>query len=408
VRNIIIPGRIEHCERRDATVTSPNHAGELKNLLAENPAEVTRRLRALFDRAIGDAEAPIVLCGAGPLGRRTLRGLRSIGREPLTFIDNNSKLWHGQIDGLRVLPPQEAVAQYGGAAVFAVTIFNHSAVRRQLREMNCPSVVSFPSLYWKYAETFLPYGSLGDLDRIFEDRGAVLAGLDLWDDELSRQFYVSQLRWRMRLDSENLPPPCPAQDTYFPDDLVRPSADEVFVDCGAFDGDSVRAFIARRGGAFKEAVALEPDPQNFAALQRYVEGLDAGLRERIVPRPLAAASHNGVLPFDLHGDMSSAATAGGTVALDCARLDDVLADHPPTYMKMDIEGAELDALEGARRVIAAHRPVLAICAYHKQSDLWRIPRAIKALYDGYRLFLRLYAEDCWEILCYAVPEERLA
>lgn len=380
---------------------------QLSDLLAENPSEVRNRLQQQFDRIVEEPQPALVLCGAGPLGRRTLRGLHSIGREPLAFIDNNPTLWHGWIDGLRVMPPQEAVAQYGGEAVFVVTIFNHSAMRRQLREMNCPSVVSFPSLYWKHAETFLPYGGLGDLERIFEDRGAVAAGLDLWDDELSRQYYVSQLRWRMRLDSESLPPPCPARDTYFPDDLVHPLADEVFVDCGAFDGDSVRAFIARRGGAFKEAVALEPDPQNFAALQRYVEGLDAGLRRRVLPRPLAAASHNGILSFDLHGDMSSSVTATGTVALDCARLDDVLADHPPTYIKMDIEGAELDALEGARQVIALHRPVLAICAYHKQSDLWRIPQAIKSLYDGYRLFLRLYAEDCWEIICYAVPEERL-
>ncbi len=380
----------------------------LNTLLAENLSQVSLRLHEKFDAIVAGPEAPIILCGAGPLGRKTLRGLRSIGRDPLALIDNDSRLWQEQIDGLRVLPPQEAVADYGATAVFVVTIFNHSAVRRQLREMNCPRVVSFPSLYWKHAEAFLPYGGLGNLDQIFEEREAVVAGLDLWDDELSRQYYVSQLRWRMRLDSETLPPPCPARDTYFPDDLVRPSADEVFVDCGAFDGDTIRAFLARRGGAFKEAVALEPDPQNFAALQRYVEGLDAGLRRRVLTRPLAAASHNGVLLFDLHGDMSSSATAAGSAALDCSRLDDVLADHPPTYIKMDIEGAELDALEGARRVIAAHRPVLAVCAYHKQSDLWRIPQAIKKLCGGYRLFLRLYAEDCWEILCYAVPEERLA
>jgi FkbM family methyltransferase len=209
------------------------------------------------------------------------------------------------------------------------------------------------------------------------------------------------------LDPACLPPPCPAQDTYFPDDLVLPREDEVFVDCGAFDGDSVRAFIARRGGVFKTALALEPDPQNFLALARYVEGLEPALRERVVPRPLAAASHNGVLSFDLHGDMSSTASSEGTVTLDCARLDDILAEHPPTYVKMDIEGAELDALEGARGVIATHRPVLAICAYHKQNDLWRIPGKIRTLYAGYQLFLRLYAEDCWEIVCYAIPENRL-
>ncbi len=64
-------------------------------------------------------------------------------------------------------------------------------------------------------------------------------------------------------------------------------------------------------------------------------------------------------------------------------------------------------MEGAQLLIADHRPVLAICCYHKQSDLWRIPLAVKSYYSGYRMFLRMYAEDCWESVCYAVPEERL-
>jgi FkbM family methyltransferase len=377
-------------------------------LLPEDLAGARRRLGAIFDRAAGGLKDHLVLCGAGALGRRTLGGLRSAGCKPLAFIDNQPRLWHTPIDGLPVLPPQEAAARYGSSAVFVVTIFNHAAVRRQLAEMNCASVVSFPSLFWKYAGTFLPYGSLGDLEEVRSEREAILATLDLWADKRSRDYYVSQLHWRMTLDSEDLPRPCPPQETYFPEDLLRPREDEVFVDCGAYDGDSLRAFIARRGGLFREIVATEPDPRNFARLTDYVEGCDAALRRRILALRLAVASQNGQLSFEAHGDVSSSAAAAGSLTLDCARLDDLLADHPPTYIKMDIEGAELDALEGAREVIAAHRPVLAISAYHKQSDLWRIPQTIKSLDSGYRLFLRLYAEDCWEIVCYAVPEERLA
>ena len=150
----------------------------------------------------------------------------------------------------------------------------------------------------------------------------------------------------MTLDSEKLPQPCPAGDTYFPEDLVARREDEVFVDCGAFDGDSVRAFIERREGRFKTIVPLEPDPKNFEALSRYIESLPPGMRTRFVPTALAAGSHAGVVSFDSQGDMSSTVTAIGALTLNCARLDDVLAEHPPTYIKMDIEGAELDALEG--------------------------------------------------------------
>ncbi len=322
-------------------------SSELKNLLAEGPESTRNRLGELFDRAAGDAKDRIVLCGAGPLGRRTLRGLRKIGIEPLGFLDNNAKIWHNEVDGLRVFPPQEIVAAYRDSAVFVVTIFNNLAVRRQLAEMRCQHIVAFHHLYWKFAEAFLPYCSLGDIEPIFAEQAAITEADGLWADELSRDYYSSQLVWRLTLNSAILPEPCPAKDTYFPDDVLCPLKDEVFVDCGAFDGDSVRAFIERRGGEFKTIVPLEPDPQNFAALSHYVDGLDPAVRSRFVPTPMAAGSFNGVISFDSQGDMSSTVTASGTLSLKCARLDDILADFPPTYVKMDIEGAELDALEGA-------------------------------------------------------------
>jgi FkbM family methyltransferase len=379
---------------------------DLAALLRAGPGGAAREMARRFDAVAGTAAESIVLFGCGPLGRRTAIGLRALGIEPLAFADNNPATWNTVVEGVAVLSPQEALAKYAATAVFVVTVFNGAKVWRQLRDGNCPRVSPFADLYWKYGGTFLPYGGLGNIEAIFNESRAVAEAAGLWADDVSRAYYLSQLRWRLTLDSESLPKPCPAKDTYFPDDLVGPLADEVLIDCGAFDGDSLRAFIARRRGVFKEAVALEPDPQNFAALSRWVESLDAGVRRRILARRLAVASYNGRLPFEAHGDASSSAAPTAARALDCARLDDLLAGHPPTFIKMDVEGAELDALEGARSVIAAHRPVLAVCAYHKQSDLWRIPRAIDAICHGYRLFLRLYAEDCWEIICYAVPESR--
>jgi hypothetical protein len=95
--------------------------------------------------------------------------------------------------------------------------------------------------------------------------------------------------------------------------------------------------------------------------------------------------------------------------VDCRSLDSVFADTVcPTLIKMDIEGAELDAITGAGKTIVRCRPIVAACAYHKCDHLWVIPKLLKAANPDYQIFLRRYAEDCWETVYYAVPPERLA
>ena len=208
--------------RKSATLARKATTMAATSVASPRPAAVTNPAATVASTA-PPATLRTASSFAGQLGRRTLCGLRSAGCEPLAFVDNQPRLRQTRIDGLPVLPPQEAAARYGSSAVFVVTIFNHAAVRRQLAEMNCASVVSFPSLFWKYAGTFLPYGGLGDLEEVCSQREAISAALDLWDDERSRDHYLSQLRWRMTLDSEKLPRPCSQQETYFPEDLVHPS-----------------------------------------------------------------------------------------------------------------------------------------------------------------------------------------
>ena len=77
-----------------------------------------------------------------------------------------------------------------------------------------------------------------------------------------------------------------------------------------------------------------------------------------------------------------------------------------TFIKMDIEGAEFDALRGARAAIERHRPVLAVCVYHQQDDLWRLPLLMKEMVPDYRMYLRCHEGDGWQTVAYAVPPER--
>lgn len=377
---------------------------ELDTILAADPSAIGARLGSLYDAATGQLGRRIVLFGAGFLGRRTLAGLRSKGIEPIGFADNDPSLCGTCVDGLEVVSRAEAEDRWAENASFVVTVFHGTPVRRQLANDGCKTVVPCPYLYWKHPEVFLPYGGISRPETTLQFRDEIRSAMNLWADQGSCEVFASQLSWRFTLDYLSLPEPSPTDETYFPPEIAC-RADEVFVDVGAFDGDSIQAFGERRGGVFAKAIAIEPDPANCKALQRRAAGLPFGDRIEIVN--VGAASHDGLLHFGATGTAASSLTEAGDIQVPCRRLDDVLAGEAPTYLKMDIEGAELDALHGAAETIRRCRPVLAICLYHKPEDLWTIPLFVDSLGCDYRYLLRAHAEECWEIVMYAVPSDRL-
>jgi FkbM family methyltransferase len=385
---------------------------QLEELLSEEVASAIHRARSAFDTLAAPFGESFVLFGAGGLGRKTLAGLRHVGIEPLAFADNNPSLWNKSVDGLRVLSPQETAQQFGHRATFIVTIWRaggghrlaHS--RQQLLDLGCTSVVSFAHLFWKYPETFLPYYCLDLPYKICQQSNEVRKAYTLWADEASHREYLAQLRWRLRLDFDGLPSPV-AHEQYFPFDLFSLSSDEVFIDCGAFDGDTLKSFLRHQGEGFKSFVALEPDPVNAQKLESYVSTLDSRLKNRITLSRLAAAAQRGKLYFEATGTAAATVSAVGTLEVECAPLDEILANHHPTYIKMDIEGAEPDALAGAQNVIRQTTPILAICVYHQQNHLWQIPLFVQSLSDQYYFFLRPHNEECWDLVLYAVPSARL-
>ena len=149
---------------------------------------------------------------------------------------------------------------------------------------------------------------------------------------------------------------------------------------------------------------------NFAKLAASAAALPPRSREKVSCRQLALASAAGSLYLDATGTAASATSdtaTTGTMAVPAEPLDAILAGAAPTLLKLDIEGAEPDALQGARRTIEAHAPVIAVCVYHRQDHLWRIPLMLKEMRDDYAFFLRPHNEEGWDLVCYAVPRVRL-
>jgi FkbM family methyltransferase len=383
-------------------MTDPRQAA-LASDLAVTAEELSDRALSLFERESGMTyPAPLVLCGAGRLGRVTLAGLRRAGVPPIAIADNNAALHGTRFDGCEVMSIEGAVGALGQAAVFVTTVYTAQPLRSQLVKLGA-RVASSRAVFFQHPDQFLPHGSIQWPATIVQDTESILAGIEAWADEASRDEYVAQIRWQL-LQLNQMPAWLPPEQTYFPDDLIRLGDHEAFVDCGAFDGDTVRAVIQRTGGRFASILALEPDPGNYAALSRFISTLPAEIRGRIETHQVAVHSHAATLLFDSGDGAGSNLSDGGDLQVSAVALDDLLGSRTPTFVKMDIEGAEPVALMGACATLSRHKPTLAVCLYHRREHLWQVPRIILDANPTYRLCLRRHSDESWETICYAIVD----
>jgi len=385
---------------------------ELDKLLNEDMSSVLKREETEFDQLALPFEKSLVLVGAGNLGRQVLTCLRRDKIEPLAFADNNPALQGQLIEGIPVLSRKQAAEKYGAFAAFVVTIWNtdHSFVQTQkeFKELNCKKVISAVTLRWKYPSSLLPFFWLDVPSKTIKNAELIKSVFPLWGDEFSRKEYLAHLKFRILGEFNSLSAPV-SQESYFPDDLFDVLPKENFVDCGAFDGITVKHFLQRQKEFTGKIIAYEPDPANFKLLKQYISNLKTVKADNIKPLPYAVGARHEKVHFDATGTMGSTISSNGKAQVECVTLEENLTDlHiTPTYIKMDIEGSELDALTGARNIIINETPILAICLYHRFDDLWRIPLFIRSLTDGYRLFLRPHEIEGWQLVCYAVPSNRL-
>jgi FkbM family methyltransferase len=383
---------------------------ELDQLLEPKSQDIAVWESSVFDQLVPDPDTPLILYGAGGLGRRTLRGLQRLGRPPVAFADGNPALAGRHIEGVPVLSRAEAVAVWGQEAVFLVCIWGAhpqdtlQARKESLTQEGCRQVISFLSLYWKYPELFLPHYSCGLPSTAYRHKPQIRQLATLLQDAESQAELMRQLRWRTQLDAA--PEFLTKDRPYFPLSLFHLLPDEFFVDCGAFNGDTLADFLAVADSDFSAYWGLEPDPINFAQLEKTVEALPAAQCEKIRLFPLAASAQKETLAFDSGQGAASCPSADGNVRIEAEALDHLLEGQRPTYLKMDIEGGEPAALEGARNLLIRHRPIVAVSIYHLPSHLWEIPLLLRPWLDDYAWFLRAHDREGWDLVLYAVPQKR--
>ncbi|MBQ8227565.1 MAG: FkbM family methyltransferase [Clostridia bacterium] len=217
----------------------------------------------------------------------------------------------------------------------------------------------------------------------------------LADDE-SRENYINILNFKVSGKIEYLLK-AEKEKRFIYDKILKISDEEIFVDLGAYDGDTIREFIDACQGKYKKIYAFEADEKNFKKLT-----INTKEQKNVSIYNLAAWDKKETLLFEKKKGRNSKLSSAGNVEVQANSVDNVI-DEKITVLKMDIEGSEEKALDGARGMIVKYKPKLYVCAYHRNSDMFLLPLKINSFCKDYGFYFYHHRYiPAWESNFYGV------
>lgn len=335
-----------------------------------------------------EEEIPVAMAvfGTGQRGRFCREKLERMGVHVPYFVDNDPRRQGSHVEGLPVVSPEWFVSSMTDLPVI-IASFAHQDIFAQLARMGHLSV------YRDGLEASAPLSLLRAHARDIEE-----TMLSLADDE-SRRLFADILRLRFYAT------PLPRLSDYpiYAHPLVHAEHGDVVIDGGAATGDTMALFLeqSRRGARIH---CFEPTPETYRTL--------AGNAERQAPAEIhhlnmALSNRTGKAHLQEAFGMTFGNRIGGdggrtveTITLDDyaerAGLDRV------DLIKLDVEGSEMAALQGAEKTVRKFGPKLQICLYHKYQDIWELPLHIKKLLPEYRLYLEHHSPTHLDTVLYCV------
>ena len=371
---------------------------------------------------------PVILFGAGSLGIRLCNALRINGVNISCFCDNDPEIIGGECAEHPVISTEHLKRDHlESLIIISVSRSRVQEIRNQLLSLGFSndsiSIPPFDSLLY-YSNVVKLYWSIYDLHAHAEQ---LKDTYDLLFDHKSKELFIHRMAlfaggfdyrsFERFIDTfadliSNRSPDLfssPRYDEnhfYFNSDFLPLDKNEVFANVGALVGECAIEFAKAceaKGFKYREIVNFEPDPSNFLLLRANMEHL-----KNVTCLPYGLWSHRSSLRFSNPAQSALAGTPGwldenGDQVVQVVSLDEELPNANITFMKMDVEGAENEAIKGAAETIRRNKPKLAISLYHKRDDIFEIPLLIHQLYPGYKFYLRHHSTTFSETVLFAVP-----
>ncbi len=341
-----------------------------------------------------------IIFGASAGGAKTKEFLDKLGKNVAYFVDNDINKKGKTFLGKIIKHPSEILIFENKVIIASTWWFD---IKKQLEEkFGLLYKLDFDVSYFMYNLSTMEIENTQErfLSHLKLNLNKYLQIFDLLEDDTSRVLYFRILKGRIFYGKNLIWPSMPKVEynQYF-HPKVKPEDNDIIVDAGAYIGDTIEEII-KQNINYKKIYAFEPDNENYSKLIENTKEYD-----NIFCNKFGLWNQTDKLHFISDGTAGSSITDNLNEAnqtIDVISLDEFFKDkEKPTLIKMDIEGAELEALTGAKEIITKYKPKLQICIYHKPEHLWQIPMLLKDWVKEYRLYIGHHRFDFGETVLYA-------
>lgn len=324
-------------------------------------------------QSLAETQLPIVLYGMGNGADMILDKLAEINIKPAEIFASDEFVRGHSFRGYKVLKYSEVCEKYNDFVIVVCFAVHDEKMLERIRQMSLEHPLFAPNVPIVDDGVFTR-SYIEEHDKEFDKAYSLLS------DDFSRKSYIDILNFKVSGKVEYLYK-CQKEKKEIYSEYLQVNDNEIFMDLGAYDGDTIREFLSACSGKYRQIIAVEADAKNYSKLCANTANLG-----EIQKYNLAAWDKKETLLFEKKKGRNSKLSGAGKIEIQADSVDNILNGKPVTILKMDIEGSEEKALEGAKNTIAAFRPKLYVCAYHRNSDMFRLPLKIHELCSDYKIY----------------------
>ena len=330
---------------------------------------------------------PVVIYGTGNGADKVLDELERLCFSPSAIFASDGFVRNRQFRGYPVLSYNQIKEIYGDFTVAVSFASSLENVIENIKKISAEHTTLVPCVP--------VYGTkILNKEFIREFKNELNEAYNLMADDESKRVFAGAVNFQLSGKLDYLWNITSSREDAF-DKILRLGQDECYVDLGAYKGDTVDEFLFFSKGKYNHITALEP---NLKVYRKLCENCRQLNNTALING--AIWNKKTEMLFDNKAGRG-AHTSEGNSMVECYTIDEICADVTPTYIKMDVEGAEYEALLGGADTIKKYKPKLNIAAYHRCEDIFKLPLLIKSLNPDYKIYLRKHPYiPCWDMNLY--------